>query len=321
MTPNTKVDAVKIHRDLNNFRAVNAVLTIGTFDGVHLGHRKIIERLKKISDKIGGESVIFTFDPHPRKVVAPNETNLRILTTLDEKIELFEKSGIDHLIIFPFTPEFAQLSYEQFVEQILVGRIRTKYLVVGYDHKFGKDRQGGFEFLRKCADRLGFQIEKLDVLLMNESNISSTKIREAIQNGDFETANSFLGYTFALHGTVVEGQKLGRRIQFPTANVAASDPDKIIPGYGVYAVEVKVLNQNFRGMLNIGSRPTVNNNADHRSIEVHLFDFESDIYDEKIELLFYTKLREEQKFGSVDMLREQLARDKEETLNWFSRNL
>lgn len=321
MTPNTKVDAVKIHRDLNNFRAVNAVLTIGTFDGVHLGHRKIIERLKKISEKIGGESVIFTFDPHPRKVVAPDETNLRILTTLDEKIELFEKSGIDHLIIFPFTSEFAQLSYEQFVEQILVGQIRTKYLVVGYDHKFGKDRQGGFEFLRKCADRLGFQIEKLDVLLMNESNISSTKIREAIQKGDFETANSFLGYTFALHGTVVEGQKLGRRIQFPTANVAASDPDKIIPGYGVYAVEVKVLNRTFRGMLNIGSRPTVNNNADHRSIEVHLFDFESDIYDEKIELLFYTKLREEQKFGSVDMLKEQLARDKEETLNWFSRNL
>lgn len=320
MNPNTKVESVKIHRELDNFRAVNAVLTIGTFDGVHLGHRKIIERLKKISDKIGGESVIFTFDPHPRKVVAPDETNLRILTTLDEKIELFEKSGIDHLIIFPFTPEFAQLSYEEFVEQILVGLIHTKYLVVGYDHKFGKDRQGGFEFLRKCANRFGFQIEKLDVLLMNESNISSTKIREAIQEGDFETANLFLGYTFALHGTVVEGQKLGRKIQFPTANVSASDPDKIIPGYGVYAVEVKVLNQTFRGMLNIGSRPTVNNNADHRSIEVHLFDFQSDIYGEKIELLFYTKLREEQKFGSVDMLKEQLARDKNETLNWFFRN-
>ncbi|MFY9152013.1 MAG: bifunctional riboflavin kinase/FAD synthetase [Prolixibacteraceae bacterium] len=312
---------MKIHRDLNNFRAVNAVLTIGTFDGVHLGHRKIIERLKKISDKIGGESVIFTFDPHPRKVVAPNETNLRILTTLDEKIELFEKSGIDHLIIFPFTPEFSQLSYEQFVEQVLVGQIQTKYLVVGYDHKFGKNRQGGFEFLRKCADRLGFQIEKLDVLLMNESNISSTKIREAIQKGDFETANAFLGYTFALHGTVVEGQKLGRKIQFPTANVAASDPDKIIPGYGVYAVEIKVQGQTYRGMLNIGSRPTVNNNADHRSIEVHLFDFESDIYGEKIELLFYAKLREEQKFSSIDVLKEQLARDKENTLNWFRMNV
>lgn len=321
MNPNTKVDIVKIHRDLNNFRAVNAVLTIGTFDGVHLGHRKIIERLKKISDKIGGESVIFTFDPHPRKVVAPNETNLRILTTLDEKIELFEKSGIDHLIIFPFTPEFSQLSYEQFVEQVLVGQIQTKYLVVGYDHKFGKNRQGGFEFLRKCADRLGFQIEKLDVLLMNESNISSTKIREAIQKGDFETANAFLGYTFALHGTVVEGQKLGRKIQFPTANVAASDPDKIIPGYGVYAVEIKVQGQTYRGMLNIGSRPTVNNNADHRSIEVHLFDFESDIYGEKIELLFYAKLREEQKFSSIDVLKEQLARDKENTLNWFRMNV
>lgn len=312
---------MKIHRDLNNFRAVNPVLTIGTFDGVHLGHRKIIERLNNLAEKIGGESVIFTFDPHPRKVVAPNETNLRILTTLDEKIELFEKSGIDHLIIYPFTPEFAQLSYEMFVEQILVGQIHTKYLVVGYDHKFGKNRQGGFEFLKKCADRLEFQIEKLDVLLMNESNISSTKIREAIQKGDFETANAFLGYIFPLHGTVVEGQKLGRKIQFPTANVAASDPDKIIPGYGVYAVEVKVQNKTYQGMLNIGSRPTVNNNADHRSVEVHLFNFESDIYDEKIELLFYTKLREEQKFSSIDVLKEQLVQDKINTLDWFKQNL
>ena len=311
---------MKIHRDLTNFRAVNPVLTIGTFDGVHLGHRKIIERLNKLAEKIGGESVIFTFDPHPRKVVAPNETNLRILTTLDEKIQLFEKSGIDHLIIFPFTPEFAELTYQQFVEQVLVGQIHTKYLVVGYDHKFGKDRQGGFEFLRKCADRLGFQIEKLDVLLMNESNISSTKIREAVQNGNFDTANSFLGYTFALHGTVVEGQKLGRKIQFPTANVEASDPDKIIPGYGVYAVDAVVQNKTYHGMLNIGSRPTVNNNADHRSIEVHLFDFESDIYGEKIELLFYKKLREEQKFGSIDALKDQLAQDKLDTLNWFQHN-
>ena len=311
---------MKIHRDLTNFRAVNPVLTIGTFDGVHLGHRKIIERLNKLAEKIGGESVIFTFDPHPRKVVAPNETNLRILTTLDEKIQLFEKSGIDHLIIFPFTPEFAELTYQQFVEQVLVGQIHTKYLVVGYDHKFGKDRQGGFEFLRKCADRLGFQIEKLDVLLMNESNISSTKIREAVQNGNFDTANSFLGYTFALHGTVVEGQKLGRKIQFPTANVEASDPDKIIPGYGVYAVDAVVQNKTYHGMLNIGSRPTVNNNADHRSIEVHLFDFESDIYGEKIELLFYEKLREEQKFGSIDALKDQLAQDKLDTLNWFQHN-
>ena len=308
---------MKIHRNLNSFHAQNPVLTIGTFDGVHLGHRKIIARLHDLAKTINGESVIFTFDPHPRKIVAPGETTLRLLTTLEEKIVLFEQSGIDHLIIYPFTTEFSKLTYEEFVEQVLVGKIHTKFLVVGYDHKFGKNRQGDFEFLKKCADRHEFQIEKLDVLLMNESHISSTKIREAIQQGDFETANAFLGYPFTLHGTVVEGQKLGRKIQFPTANIQASDPDKIIPGYGVYAVEITVKNQTFQGMLNIGSRPTVNNNADNRSIEVHIFDFESDIYGDTVELVFFKKLREEQKFLSIDALKEQLAKDKTDTLNYF----
>jgi riboflavin kinase / FMN adenylyltransferase len=308
---------VIIHRDLNSFDAHNPVLTIGTFDGVHLGHRKIIARLNELAREIKGESVIFTFDPHPRKVISPNECNLRLLTTLDEKIELFEQSGIDHLIIYPFTPEFAQLTYSKFVEEVLVGQIHTKFLVVGYDHKFGKNRQGDFEFLKNCANRLGFQIEKLDVLLMNESNISSTKIREAIQHGDFETANSFLGYPFTLHGFVVEGQKLGRQIQFPTANIETLDPDKIIPGYGVYAVQIKVEGKLYQGMLNIGSRPTVNNNADHRSVEVNIFDFDADIYGKRIEVVFFHKLREEQKFSSLDALKGQLAKDKADTLRFF----
>lgn len=291
---------------------------MGTFDGVHLGHQKIIARMIDLAKKTNGESVIFTFNPHPRKVVSPDERNLRLLTTLDEKIALFEQSGIDHLIIYPFTAEFAGLTYEEFVEQILVGQIHTKLLVVGYDHKFGKDRQGGFEFLKECADRHEFQIEKLDVLLLNESNVSSTRIREAIQHGDMETANSFLGYTFSLHGTVVEGQKIGRQIQFPTANIEASDPDKIVPGYGVYAVQAKVQNKTYTGMLNIGSRPTINNNADHRSIEVHLLDFDSDIYGEFIEVNFFKKLREEQKFSSLDTLKTQLSLDKEDTIRFFT---
>ncbi|MDP2114685.1 MAG: bifunctional riboflavin kinase/FAD synthetase [Bacteroidota bacterium] len=312
---------MKIHRNLNSFHAQNPVLTIGTFDGVHLGHRKIIARLHDLAKTINGESVIFTFDPHPRKIVAPGETTLRLLTTLEEKIVLFEQSGIDHLIIYPFTTEFSKLTYEEFVEQVLVGQIHTKFLVVGYDHKFGKNRQGDFEFLKKCAERHEFEIEKLDVLLMNESQISSTKIREAIQKGDFDAANAFLGYPFTLHGTVVEGQKLGRKIQFPTANIQTSDPDKIIPGYGVYAVEITVMNQKFNGMLNIGSRPTVNNNADNRSIEVHIFDFESDIYGEAIELVFFKKLREEQKFLSIDALKDQLVKDKTDTISWFQDNL
>lgn len=308
---------MKIHNDLNNFNAQNPVLTVGTFDGVHLGHRKIIGRLIDLAKTINGESVIFTFDPHPRKVVSPGESNLRLLTTIEEKIALFEQSGIDHLIIYPFTPEFAQLSYEQFVKEILIEKIHTKYLVVGYDHKFGKNRQGDFEFLKNCADQFDFHVERLDVLLINESNISSTKIRETIQKGNLETANTFLGYPFTLHGTVVEGQKLGRIIQFPTANVAASDPDKIIPGYGVYAVKAKIRNKIYLGMLNIGSRPTVNNNADHRSIEVHLFGFNEDIYGETIELQFFRKLREEQKFASLDALKEQLEKDKSTTLTYF----
>jgi riboflavin kinase/FMN adenylyltransferase len=308
---------LKIHRDLKNFEAKNPVLTIGTFDGVHLGHRKIINRLQTIARNIGGESVIFTFDPHPRKVVAPSETNLRLLTTLDEKIQLFETSGIDHLIIFPFTKAFAQLSYAQFVEQILVGQIHTKHLVVGYDHKFGKNREGDFEFLKNCAGKFGFSVEKLDVLLMNESNVSSTKIREAIQKGDFDTANTYLGYPFTLNGTVVAGQQLGRQIQFPTANIEASNPDKIIPGYGVYAVKVKIQEKTFRGMLNIGNRPTVNHNADNRSIEVHILDFDADIYKQPIEIRFYHKLREEQKFASIDALKAQLSLDKEATIKYF----
>ena len=311
---------MQIHRDLKSFHARNPVLTIGTFDGVHLGHRKIIAALRDRAKTINGESVIFTFDPHPRKIVAPNEASLRLLTTLEEKISLFEQSGIDHLIIYPFTPEFSRLTYEEFVENVLVGQIHLKFLVVGYDHKFGKNREGDFEFLKQCADRFDFQVEKLDVLLMNEASVSSTKIREAIQKGDFETANAFLGYPFPLHGTVVEGQKLGRQIQFPTANIDASDPDKIIPGFGVYAVKVMVEGMSYQGMLNIGNRPTVNHNADNRTVEVHIFDFDADIYGKPIEVVFFNKLREEQKFPSLDALKEQLAKDKLNTLEWFENN-
>jgi len=311
---------VKIHRDLNSFNAINPVLTIGTFDGVHLGHRKIIAALHDRAQTMNGESVIFTFDPHPRKVVAPDEGSLRLLTTLDEKIALFEQSGIDHLIIYPFTLEFSRLTYEEFVENILVNQIHLKFLVVGYDHRFGKDREGNFEFLQKCATRFDFKIEKMDALLMNEASVSSTKIRDAIQHGDFETANACLGYPFSLHGTVVEGQQLGRKIQFPTANIEASDPDKIIPGYGVYAVQVNVQGKSYHGMLNIGSRPTVNKNADHRTVEVHIFSFDSDIYKEPIEVVFFKKLREEQKFASIEVLKDQLAQDKVNTLAWFQTN-
>ncbi len=309
---------MKVYYNIETFKAINPVVTIGTFDGVHNGHKKVIGRLKELAAEIEGESVIFTFFPHPRLVLSPEEGNLRLLTTLDEKIQLFEEAGIDHLIAFPFTLEFSRLSYSDFVKTILVDKLNTRCLVVGYDHKFGKDREGGYEFLKECADQYNFRLEKLEALHVGDVNISSTKIRIALESGDIKRANEFLGYRFTLHGNVVEGHKLGREIQFPTANIESSDPHKIIPGHGVYAVMVRFNSSVYKGMLNIGTRPTVNNNADHRSIEVHIFDFNKTIYGKQIELCFYQKIREEQKFNSIDELKKQLEKDKQHVLKMFA---
>lgn len=301
---------MKIHYNLDRFDARKPVVTIGTFDGVHLGHRKVISRLKEFARSHDGESVIFTFYPHPRLITAPDETNLRLLTTLKEKEELFALSGIDHLIVFPFTKEFSQLSYSEFIEQILVEKMKTHCLVVGYDHRFGKNREGSYRHLQECAEKYGFEIEKLEVLLIDEADVSSTRIREALQKGDIEQANKLLGYRFTLHGTVVEGRRLGHTIGFPTANIVASDPNKLIPGYGVYAVEVQIDDKKYGGMMNIGTRPTFNKNADSRSIEVNIFDFSENIYHREITLFFAGKIRNEQKFSGIEALAEQLQKDR-----------
>ena len=305
---------MKIYRDIKDFHVENPIITIGSFDGVHLGHLKIINRLKEIAQQSNGESVIFTFAPHPRLVLFPNENNLRLLTTLDEKIRLFEKAGINHLIIYPFTKSFSELSYTDFVREVLVEKLKIKKLVLGYDHKFGKNRQGSFDLLKSLSIVYNFGLEKLDVLLMDDVNISSSKIRDALQEGKVTTANNYLGHPFTLHGTVVEGQKLGRKLDFPTANIQSSDPNKIIPGYGVYAVFVNILNHQFMGMLNIGTRPTINKNADNRSIEVHIMDFDGNIYHKEIEIEFIRKTREEKKFASVDELKLQLVKDKKNVI-------
>jgi len=306
---------VKLHTNLDHFKAKKPVVTIGTFDGVHLGHQKVILRLQEFAKQHNGETVIFTFHTHPRLVTSPNETNLRLLTTLREKINLFEKYGIDHLIIYTFDKEFSELSYSEFVEKILVKKIGTHCLVVGYDHKFGKNREGGFDYLKNCAEKFNFEIERLDVLLVDEDSVSSTKIRNALQNGEIEKANHYLGYQFTLHGTVIEGKKLGRKLGYPTANIEASDKYKIIPGYGVYAVKVELNGAEYKGMLNIGTRPTFNNNADNRSIEVNIFNFEGNIYRQEITLKFVGKIRDEQKFGSIEMLVIQLDKDKKTALS------
>lgn len=301
---------MKIHYSLEHFQAQTPVVTIGTFDGLHKGHQVVLDKLKQLAAEMNGETVIFTFYPHPRVVTSPNDASLRLLTTKEEKIQLFEKFGIDHLVIYPFNKEFSEMSYSDFVSNILVDKIGTKCLVVGYDHKFGKNREGGFTYLQKCADRFGFRLEKMDALSVENDNISSTKIRAALQAGDIQKANHYFGHAFSLHGTVVEGKKIGRKMGFPTANIESSDKYKIIPGYGVYAVMVEVEGKSYKGMLNIGTRPTFNNNADNRSIEVNIFDFSGDVYGKKITLNFIGKIRDEQKFDGIDALVEQLKKDK-----------
>ncbi len=301
---------MKIHYELENFDARNPVLTIGTFDGVHLGHQKIISRLKGLAEKYNGETVIFTFHPHPRLVTSADKANLRLLTTLEEKIQLFKQSGIDHLVIYPFTKEFSNLTSSEFVKDILIDKIHTHCLVIGYDHKFGKNREGGYEFLKRSAQQFGFKIEQLEALLIDDIRVSSTKIRDALQNGNIRVANKYLGYQFTVHGHVVEGKRLGRKIGFPTANIESSDVHKLIPGYGVYAVQILFDGKKFNGMLNIGTRPTFNNNADNRSIEVNIFDFDGDVYNREITLVFADKIRDERKFGGVEALVEQLKKDR-----------
>lgn len=302
---------MKIYTDLNQFQVERPVVTIGTFDGIHLGHQKVIARLNDFARQHNGESVIFTFHTHPRLVTSPDETTLRLLTTLEEKTELLEKFGIEHLIVYSFNRDFANLSYHEFVEKILVEKLKTHCLVVGYDHKFGKNREGGFEYLQKCAEKYNFHIEKLDALLVDDDSVSSTKIRNALESGEIEKANQFLGYPFTLHGTVVSGNQLGRKLGFPTANIESSNKYKIIPGYGVYAVKVRLKQGEYNGMLNIGTRPTFNNNADNRSIEVNIFDFDGDIYGQEITLGFVEKIRDEQKFSGMNHLAEQLVKDRE----------
>lgn len=309
---------MEIHNGLEHFNADKPVITIGTFDGVHLGHRQVISRLKDIADSVNGESVIFTFYPHPRLIVSPEENTLRLLTTRDEKIDLFREIGIDHLVIFPFTTEFSKLSYEDFVRTILVGKMHISHLVVGYDHKLGRNREGNYTVLKELSKELNFTIEQLDVLLMEDVNISSTKIRQSLETGNVARANRYLGYDYTLTGKVIAGNQLGRKLGFPTANIETLDEHKLIPHDGVYAVRVKIDNSDYEGMLNIGTRPTISHNADHRSIEVHIFDFNQDIYMHELTLYFVGKIRDEHKFESLDALQDQLKKDKESALEILS---
>lgn len=287
----------------------NPVLTIGTFDGVHLGHQKILQMLNNEAKKIGGESVLFTFYPHPRMVLLPNSHGLKLIQTQEEKIEKLEKMGLQNLIILPFTKEFSNLSATEFVEEYLVNRLHVSKLVIGYDHQFGKNREGSLDFLKSIAPSYNFEVIEISAKEIDDVNISSTKIRTAIENGNISVANAYLGQPFELKGKVIKGKELGKMIGFPTANIQLESDLKILPKIGVYAVEIILPSNTLcKGMMNIGIRPTVSN-ENSLSIEVHIFDFNENLYDTFIVVRLLSYIRSEQKFSSVDELKKQLQQD------------
>lgn len=304
---------MQVHFDINSLPAIkNAIVSQGTFDGVHLAHKKIIERLKQIASIKDGETVLITFEPHPRMVLFPDDHGLQLLSTLNEKIHLLEKAGIDHLIILPFTKEFSRQSSEQFIRTILVNKIKTNTLVIGYDHRFGKNREGSFEHLKESSSLYGFEVEEIPEQDIDDIAVSSTKIRNALLNNDIQTAQKYLGNSYSLEGKVVKGKQLGRTIGYPTANIEVENSFKLIPQDGVYAVWVWYNKARFGGMLNIGNNPTVAGKG--RSIEVNIFDFEKEIYTEMLKIEFVSKLRNEEKFNGLDALKVQLHLDKQNAL-------
>lgn len=311
---------MRVYHDIKEFEAArstgngikNPIVTTGTFDGVHLGHQKIINRLKEIAKNEDGETVLLTFYPHPRMVLFPDDNELKLLNTQGEKAKLLEQYGVQHLIVHPFTKDFSRLTSVEFVRNILVNSIGTKKLVIGYNHHFGRNREGSFEHLKEYSSLYGFDVEEIPAKDIDNIEISSTKIRKALQGGDVETATNYLGHYYEISGTVVEGNKLGRTIGYPTANIVIESKYKLIPSDGVYAVKVKHLERSYDGMLNIGNNPTIQGKG--RSIEVNIFNFNDDIYDQKISVFFVKRLRDEVKFNGIEELKQQLHADKQHSL-------
>jgi riboflavin kinase/FMN adenylyltransferase len=289
----------------------HAVLTIGTFDGVHTGHQQVIAQLRQEAARIGGESVIITFDPHPRTVINA-QSGIRLINTTEEKIELLAGRGIDNLVIVPFTEKFAQLSAEDYISQFLVRHFHPHTIIIGYDHHFGKGRTGNYQLLKAAASAFHYELREIPAHVLDSISVSSTRIREAIAAGDMETANRLLGYTFFFSGTVVEGDKLGRTLGFPTANLRINDPFKLLPADGVYAVDAIVSDEperRLKAMMNTGYRPTVDGKK--KVTEVNLFDFDRMIYGKDLRVFVKQFLREEKKFSGLDALKAQLKMDQE----------
>lgn len=306
---------MKIFHSINEFHSdKKTILTLGTFDGVHIGHAAILRKLTQNTNNGEFESTVLTFFPHPRMVLQ-GKSDLKLLNTINEKIELLEKIGIENLIIHPFDESFAQLSAEEFVKTVLVDQLHIQKIIIGYDHRFGKNRTANIDDLSAFGLKYGFEVEQISAQEIDAISISSTKIRNALELGDIDLANQYLGYSYFLSGTVVKGKQLGRTIGFPTANIDLEEAYKLVPKNGVYVVAAEIDGKTVFGMMNIGFNPTVQ--GQNRTIEVHFFDFDSDIYNRQIRVAVLQRIRSEEKFGSVELLTNQLKKDRDFSKNYL----
>jgi riboflavin kinase/FMN adenylyltransferase len=311
-----KLFALKLFESIHEFHSnKKTILTLGTFDGVHIGHKKILERLSQNTENGKYESLVLTFFPHPRMVLQ-EKSEIKLLNTISEKSKLLEASGIENLVIHPFNESFSRLTAEEFVHSILVDQFHIHKIIIGHDHRFGRNRTANIDNLIAFGAEYGFEVEQISAQEIQDVSVSSTKIRKALQDGNMALANEYLGYPYFLTGEVVKGKQLGRTIGFPTANVQIEEEYKLIPKNGVYVVKVFIEQKEVFGMMNIGFNPTVN--GQKQTIEVNLFDFDADIYGQKLEVSLLKYLRDEQKFGSVDLLKEQLNQDKKTALEFVS---
>lgn len=308
---------MRVFRDLNALPAFkNSVITIGTFDGVHKGHQKLIERINAVAERISGESIIITFHPHPRIVINPQDRSLRLLNTLEEKISLLEKYGIDNLVIVPFSRDFSEQDAEDYVRQFLVRNFSPGHIVIGYDHKFGRNRSGDFNLLKNMQKQFGYELEEISKETLSDIDISSTKIRAALSTGDISLANDLSGHPYQLSGTVVKGLQNGRKLGYPTANIQCGDEYKLVPKCGIYAVKVHYAGTVYNGMLSIGFNPTFG--GSEQTIEVNILDFDKEIYGEQLTIEFVQYLRDEKKFESIEALIDAIRTDEKNVRNLFA---
>jgi len=323
---------MKIYRNLEDFQPLDcAVVTIGTFDGVHIGHQKILSHLKESAKKINGETVLLTFFPHPRLIINPDDDSLRLINDIEEKVCHLAKAGIDHLILTPFTRDFSNQTPEEYISNVLIGKLGTKKIVIGYDHHFGKDRKGSLAELEHFAEIFDYTVDQIPEQDINDVAVSSTRIRESLIKGNIDIANQYLGYPFELTGTVIRGDQIGRTIGFPTANLHVHEKHKLIPAYGIYAVEVEIYDKvkevltgayeeevpirKAEGMGYIGTRPTVDGMT--RNIEVSLFDFNEDIYGKTLKVKFLHFVRHDERFENIDIMKDKIEEDKEYIRQFF----